>query len=132
MTQVYDANKRFYYATDAFEPGKALKAGKYVAKVQVRHDDVSLLEKLKDTSAVIETTLSKAIDLAVYGSYTQAVVGGAKFTAKVFKGGKTGVVYLGVDAKAFPSYATPGSWASGTLHMGKHEGNVSVHRVGVR
>jgi len=132
LTMIFDQFKKFYFATDAFESGKPLKAGKYIAKVQVRHDDVCLLEKLKDMTVVVETNLSKSIDLPIYSSYTHAANGGAKFGSnKLIKPGRASILYLGVpDAKAFPSHAKPGDWASGQLVVCKPEPSTSNEKGG--
>jgi hypothetical protein len=124
LTSIFDANKRFLFATDAFEKGKALPAGKYTARIQVRHDERAMLEKLKDMPVVLETALAKAIELPAYASYTQAAaVGGAKFGAnKVVKAGRAGTLFLGMaDAKSFPSCAKPGDWAQGSFTLAKGE-----------
>lgn len=126
LTLIFDSNKRFCFATDAFESGKALKSGKYTARLQVRHDDISLLERLKDMAVVVESALPKDIALPVYASYATAAVGGAKFgNGKSLKAGRAGVLYLGVESKPFPSFAKPGDWGVGTLVIAKAEGGAT-------
>lgn len=44
---LFDANKRFVTSTDAWPTPVKLKKGEYVARLQVRHPEVALLEKLK-------------------------------------------------------------------------------------
>jgi len=123
LTSIFDVHRRFLYATDAFEKGKALKAGKYTARVLVRHDDSAMLEKVKDASAVLELALGKSIDLPAYASYTAAAsVGGSKFGGnKVAKPGHAGSLFLGLDYKLFPSFAKPGDWGTGTFTLAKGE-----------
>jgi hypothetical protein len=52
MLQVFDANKRLLYTGDAVPDEVSLVKGDYSARLMLRHDNIGLLEKLKDTCMV--------------------------------------------------------------------------------
>jgi hypothetical protein len=52
LTQVFDANKRLLYTGDAVPEEVSLVKGDHTARVMLRHDNIALLEKLKNTCLV--------------------------------------------------------------------------------
>ena len=54
---------------DAFQETVSVDKGKHTLRLQVRHDEVSLLEKLKGTVATFKMELPKAISVDVYGEF---------------------------------------------------------------
>lgn len=52
LTQVFDANKRLLYTGDAVPEDVSLVKGEHTARVMLRHDNMALLEKLKNTCLV--------------------------------------------------------------------------------
>jgi tripeptidyl-peptidase-2 len=52
MLQVFDANKRLLYTGDAVPDEVSLVKGEYSARLMLRHDNMGLLDKLKDTCMV--------------------------------------------------------------------------------
>lgn len=52
LTQVFDSNKRLLYTGDAVPEEVFLVKGDHTARVMLRHDNMALLEKLKNTCLV--------------------------------------------------------------------------------
>jgi tripeptidyl-peptidase-2 len=52
LTQVFDSNKRLLYTGDAVPDEVSLVKGDHTARVMLRHDNMGLLEKLKNTCLV--------------------------------------------------------------------------------
>jgi hypothetical protein len=50
--QVFDSNKRLLYTGDAIPEEVSLAKGDYTARVMMRHDQISLLDKMKGTCLV--------------------------------------------------------------------------------
>eukprot|EP01122_Echinamoeba_exundans_P008069 TRINITY_DN2601_c1_g4_i1.p1 TRINITY_DN2601_c1_g4~~TRINITY_DN2601_c1_g4_i1.p1 ORF type:complete len:1306 (-),score=238.67 TRINITY_DN2601_c1_g4_i1:694-4611(-) len=80
--------------------------GKYTISVQLRHDDPSVLEKMKNFPLLLERQLSKdkSITLSVYNSHYNAISGGSKFPSS----GKA-VHDLGHEVSFFVAAPTTGS-----------------------
>ncbi|XP_022914704.1 tripeptidyl-peptidase 2 isoform X2 [Onthophagus taurus] len=80
LWMLYDNNKQYLGSGDAY-PSKytiKLSKGDYVIKMHIRHDKKEYLEKLSETPLLLNQKLSANIILDVYGSHTQAVIGGKK------------------------------------------------------
>ena len=59
---LFDHGNKYIGTSDAWpEAFKKLKKGSYTARLHVRHDDVTLLEKLKTLPISIDKTLPKVI-----------------------------------------------------------------------
>lgn len=52
MVMLHDANKRLLKVTDAYPEHIALAKGKHTARVQLRTDDVALLERMRSLPLV--------------------------------------------------------------------------------
>jgi len=117
LLQVYDSNKKLVAAMDAWPTPTKFKKGDYVARLQVRHDDVALLERLKHLPLGIDKPLAREIPVKAYGSYSQALTGGADFVQSQPGGVRTALFFAvpfdeKVDAK-------PGDVLLGTVSYGE-------------
>ena len=65
---VFDAFKRRRVVGDFYEEPVKLAAGEYEARLQVRHDSPSFLERLKDLPAILELDLDKPVALECFWS----------------------------------------------------------------
>lgn len=77
---LFDSNKQLLGCGDSY-PSKysvKLEKGDYSIKLQIRHDKKEYLDKLVDTSILLNQKLPTAITLDVYGSHSQAIVGDKK------------------------------------------------------
>ena len=95
MSMLHDTNKRLIKVSDIYPSPVDLKKGDYVIRLQLRHDDAALLEKMNDVPVVIERKLKEPITLPVYANNRDAVKGG-KPSAKertLYPGNMTGITY---------------------------------------
>ena len=58
---VHDKNKKYVGCTDCWPSSLKLKKGEYVARLQVRHDDVRMLEKLKGMPLALDKPLGSEV-----------------------------------------------------------------------
>lgn len=76
MTMLHDANKRLLKVSDIYPAPMDLKKGEYVIRLQLRHDDAALLDKLNDLPVVVEKKLKEPITVPVYANNRDAVKAG--------------------------------------------------------
>jgi len=93
LCMVFDSNKRFVGASDAFTEKIKLKKGEYVFRMQVRHDEVEKLEKLKNMILMLEHSI-KEVPLSVYSDNNAAVVNGDKSRLSVLTKGTNKAYFI--------------------------------------
>eukprot|EP00929_Paragymnodinium_shiwhaense_P110790 TRINITY_DN7800_c0_g1_i1.p1 TRINITY_DN7800_c0_g1~~TRINITY_DN7800_c0_g1_i1.p1 ORF type:complete len:1265 (+),score=358.68 TRINITY_DN7800_c0_g1_i1:256-4050(+) len=117
---IYDHGKKRVGCVDAWPQATKLKKGEYVARLQVRHDDVALLEKLKGYPLCIDKALAKAITVKAYNDYGGAVCGKSEFTAQKVKGGMRKAIHFGVPVdEKLPDAVKPGDMLVGPVSFGE-------------
>jgi len=116
LIQVYDAGKRYMGCTDAWPEALKLKKGSYTARLQVRHDSVPMLEKLKDIPLSLDRPLAKEIAVKAYPDFNGAVAASGDFGARKLQGGMHRAIFfaLAVDEK-LPDHIKPGDLLLGTV-----------------
>ncbi|KAF9420359.1 hypothetical protein HW555_003420 [Spodoptera exigua] len=83
MWMLYNSCKQLMATGDAY-PSKysvKLEKGEYTLRLNVRHENRALLDKLADLPAVIQQRLPAPIALDVYCSQAQALTGGKKYSS---------------------------------------------------
>lgn len=78
----YDGDKKYLGYCDAYANPITAPKGTVVIKLQVRHDDPAMLEKLKDMTLWIERSLDKDISLTAYSTREDLLVGGKRSMKK--------------------------------------------------
>jgi len=94
MMLVFDEDKRYLGAADSWPSEVKVAKGKACIRLQIRHDDVAKLEKLKDLSIWIERKLSKDISLSAYETHSSMVAEGASFKRRSLSKGSSTTVFL--------------------------------------
>lgn len=94
MMLVFDEDKRYLGAADSWPTKVNVAKGKACIRLQIRHDDVTKLEKLKDLSIWIERSLSKDIVLSVYSTHNSMVASGPTFKRRSLRKGGCTTVFL--------------------------------------
>mmetsp|Transcript_28630 Transcript_28630/g.91316 ORF Transcript_28630/g.91316 Transcript_28630/m.91316 type:complete len:570 (+) Transcript_28630:973-2682(+) len=120
--QILDSNKRVVAQGDIYprDATESLKKGDYTVRVQIRHDDESLLFKMKDMPLVLERALKDPITLPVYTSVDQAARRGAEAKEAVLSAGASVSYWVGPPgADSLPSDGKLGSTLSGKVTWGK-------------
>jgi len=111
LVQVYDSSKKYVGCTDCWPVALKLKKGEHVARLQVRHDDTGMLEKLKGMPLSLDRPLGKEIAVNAYPDFNGALKGSKEgdFGTKRVKGGvRTPIFFaLAVDEK-LPDSVKPG------------------------
>lgn len=80
MTMLHDSNKRLLKVSDIYPAQVDLKKGDYTVRLQLRHDDAALLDKMNELPVVIERKLKEPINLSVYSNNRDAVKGAEAIT----------------------------------------------------
>jgi len=91
---VFDKDKRYLGASDSWPGEVKVPKGKISIRLQIRHDDVKKLEKLKDLSIWIQRKLSKVIPLSAYATHNSMVVSGPSFKRRFLSSGSSIPVFL--------------------------------------
>jgi tripeptidyl-peptidase-2 len=128
----YDGDKKYLGYCDAFARSITAPKGTVVIKMQVRHDDPAMLEKLKDMTIWIERKLDKEISLSAYSSREDLLVGGKRSMRKqtLRKGSCASVFFSEPPASKLPSSCKTGDVLMGTAFYGC--GEVSLAGDGKR
>lgn len=71
-----------------------LEKGDYSLKLHVRHEKKDLLDKLTEMPVLLSYKLSNPINLDVYASQSQALIGGKKMIAASVAPGHTLPLYI--------------------------------------
>jgi tripeptidyl-peptidase-2 len=76
MVMVFDSNKQLLGVGDIYPLDNVeLKKGEYTVRVLLRHDDPSVLDKMKALPLLAERTLGTAVTVPVYGMHADSVMG---------------------------------------------------------
>jgi len=120
---IFNANKRLVGFGDFRPEPKKLSKGSFTLRLQIRHDRVDMLEKLKATEILLEKKISKSINLPIYPSLKNALTDDAKFPSagKAMKRGRQLAFFIGrVEPSALPKDVSPGDLLLGTLSTYKN------------
>uniref|UniRef100_A0A915PW83 Tripeptidyl-peptidase 2 n=1 Tax=Setaria digitata TaxID=48799 RepID=A0A915PW83_9BILA len=100
-----------------------LEKGEYRVRVQIRHEDASLLEKYRETVLILKLKLASAINLDCFPKYESAVKGeGKKFGTRRMKPGEIATVYVGpIPEDKLPKLGWPGCYLTGALCLSDME-----------
>ena len=73
MSMIHDSNKRLIQTFDTYPDFTDLKKGDYIIRLQLRHDDAALMDKMKDIPVTVERKLKEPVTVPVYLSNRDAV-----------------------------------------------------------
>jgi tripeptidyl-peptidase II len=106
---IFDGEKKYLGMADAYPSGVNAPKGTVIIRLQIRHDDPSKLEKLKDMVIWIERNLSKEIPLPAYPTREELVLGREKFTKRTVRRGCSAAVFFAEPVHSMlPSGCTAG------------------------
>ncbi|XP_049882036.1 tripeptidyl-peptidase 2 [Pectinophora gossypiella] len=125
MWMIYNSCKQLMGVGDAY-PSKysvKLEKGDYTLRLNIRHENKSLLEKLQELPVIIQQRLPQPITLDVYCSQPQALTGGKKISSLPLQSGTLIPLYFtSVPAdKIGRSNLTIGHTLTGTVTFAKDE-----------
>ncbi|KAJ8771388.1 hypothetical protein K2173_026565 [Erythroxylum novogranatense] len=119
---ISDANKRVYAMGDVYPSSTRLPKGEYNIQLYLRHDNVQLLEKMKQLVLFIERKLEDkdVLRLNFFSEPDGPVMGNGAFKSSILIPGKKEALYVGPPAKdMLPKSAPQGSVLVGSISYGK-------------
>jgi tripeptidyl-peptidase-2 len=129
LIMVYDNNKVLVETVDYNPEWITLPTkGTWTIRMQLRHEDVAVLEKLKNVPINIERQVAKdkGVTLSVYQTFSAALSGGKKFPADGVKYTTQPHFPIYIQAplsqSLLPSYVKPGDVLIGYMSMAKIDG----------
>uniref|UniRef100_A0A2L2YDC2 Tripeptidyl-peptidase 2 n=1 Tax=Parasteatoda tepidariorum TaxID=114398 RepID=A0A2L2YDC2_PARTP len=124
LWMLFDSNKQLIALGDAYPSKYAVKVekGDYVLKLQIRHDDVSLLEKMSEMPMLISAKMQSSITLDVYDKHSLALIGGKKMSSQIIPPGCTVPIFLApIPNDKYPKNCSPGYYLQGTITFSKDD-----------
>lgn len=122
---VFDNNKMMMQSGDAYSGASyfKLEKGDYVIKLQVRHEKKDLLEKVNEAVMLASFKLSSSLNMDVYKTFSNAVLGSKKITTLPMAGSLAKPIYLApLPAEKVTKNAVPqSSWFEGQIIFAKDE-----------
>ena len=116
---IFDDDKKYLGVADAWPGEVKAPKGNVTIRVQVRHDDPTMLEKLKDMTIWIERKLEKEIALSVYASRESMLVGKNQMKKRTLrKGTSASVFFAEPQTSKIPSSCKAGDILFGTVYYG--------------
>lgn len=113
---IFDESKHYLGVADSWPDEVHAPKGKITIRMQIRHDDVKMLELLKETTIWIERKLSSDIILSAYSSHKAMVTDGPKFKKRTLrKGTSTAVFFKEPAASKLPSECKTGDVLIGSV-----------------
>ncbi|XP_006647647.1 tripeptidyl-peptidase 2 [Oryza brachyantha] len=119
--RISDSNKCVYSSGDVYPDYVKLSKGEYTLQLYIRHDNVQLLEKMKQLVIFIERKLEKkdCIQLSFYSEPDGPVVGNGTFKSSVLVPGEPEAFYVGPPSgEKLPKNVLPGSLLAGSITYG--------------
>ncbi|KAL0687850.1 hypothetical protein Bca4012_087527 [Brassica carinata] len=116
---ISDANKRVYAMGDVYPESSKLPKGEYKLQLYLRHENVQLLEKLKQLIVFIERNMGE-VRLSLHSEPDGPVTGNGAFKSSVLMPGVKEAFYLGPPTKdKIPKNTPQGSVLVGEISYGK-------------
>ncbi|KAF2533244.1 hypothetical protein F2Q70_00032854 [Brassica cretica] len=116
---ISDANKRVYAMGDVYPESSKLPKGEYKVQLYLRHENVQLLEKLKQLTVFIERNMGE-VRLNLHSEPDGPVTGNGALKSSVLMPGVKEAFYVGPPTKdKLPKNTPQGSVLVGEISYGK-------------
>ncbi|KAG7399411.1 tripeptidyl-peptidase II Tpp2 [Phytophthora boehmeriae] len=124
LMMIFDEKKQYLGCSDAYGDDTTLKKGSYVVRAQIRHEDVSKLEKLKQMVLILNHDI-KEIPSSVYGHQDDVALGTKPLDKKGLPTGKYVPLFIGEPAHdKLPAGNAVGDVLTGKIHFGQKDGAI--------
>ncbi|KAL4166421.1 hypothetical protein KRP22_013680 [Phytophthora ramorum] len=124
LMMIFDDKKQYLGCSDAYGDETTLKKGSYVVRAQIRHEDVSKLEKLKQMLLIVNHEV-KEVSAAVFGHQDDVALGGKALDKKSLSTGKYVPLFIGEPAHdKLPAGNAVGDVLTGKIHFGQKDGAI--------
>ncbi|CAI5726897.1 unnamed protein product [Hyaloperonospora brassicae] len=121
---IFDDKKQYMGCSDAYGDEIMLKEGSYVVRAQVRHEDVSKLEKLKQMMLLLNHEIGEIAAL-VYKHQDDVALGSKALDKKSLPTGKYVSVFVAEPAHdKLPTGSTVGDLLTGKIYFGQKDGAI--------
>ncbi|CAH0476169.1 unnamed protein product [Peronospora belbahrii] len=121
LMMIFDDKKQYMGSSDAYGDETALKKGSYIVRAQVRHEDVSKLEKLKQMMLVLNHEI-KEIPASVFGHQDDVAVGNKPLEKKSLPTRKYVSLFAAEPAyDKLPVGSAVGDILTGKIHFGQKD-----------
>ncbi|KAI9187701.1 hypothetical protein H9P43_002092 [Blastocladiella emersonii ATCC 22665] len=134
LVLIHDAAQRLLATHDIYAKSIKLDKGDYTVRVQIRHDAVAVLEKLRDLPLALDFPAPKGASVDLYTTYADAVTRGSKLGKLTLTRGDRRVAFavLPADVKdAKPGDLLVGSVALTEGTKGKIDGGFGAFAVAI-
>ncbi|GAB9472418.1 Tripeptidyl-peptidase 2 [Globisporangium polare] len=124
LSMIFDDKKQYLGTSDSYGDAVSVKKGSYVVRTQVRHEDISKLEKLKQMVLFLEHDV-KEISAPVFAHQDDAALGGKALDSKTLPVNTYIPVFVGEPGfDKLPAGHAPGDLLTGKIYFGKKNGNI--------
>lgn len=118
---ISDVNKRVYACGDVYPNYVKVPKGDYTLQLYIRHENVQLLEKMRQLVLFIERKLEKkdCVQLSFFSEPDGSMMGNGSFKSSVLVPGNSEAFYVGPPSKdKLPKNCQPGSVLVGSISYG--------------
>lgn len=123
---VFDAKKKLMHVGDAWPKKCKLTKGKYVVRLQVRHESSAVLDKLVDMPMILSRALKTSIALTAFRTKSDALIAAESdaLPSRTLSVGTSTVLYFKEPSfEQLPKGAKPGDCLVGSVTYLKKNGN---------
>jgi tripeptidyl-peptidase-2 len=118
MMLIFDGEKKYLGVADYAPSPVTAPKGNVTIRMQIRHDEPSKLEKLKDMAIWIQRNLEKDISLSTHATRESLTTGNASFRKRVLKKGMcVSVFFAEPPVSKLPSNYKSGDILTGTVNF---------------
>lgn len=122
---IFDNDKKYLGVADAWPSEVKAPKGTVIIRVQIRHDDPEMLEKLKEMTVWIERKLEKEVALSVYASRESMLVGKNPMKKRTLRKGTSASVFFAEPPPSkIPSSCKAGDILFGTAYFGSGDASL--------
>ncbi|CAH0485883.1 unnamed protein product [Peronospora farinosa] len=124
LMMIFDDKKQYMGCSDTYGDETTLKKGSYVVRTQVRHEDVSKLEKLKQMVLLLNHEVQE-ISASVFGHQDDVSLGNKALDKKSLSTGKYVPLFVAEPAHdKLPAGNAVGDILTGKIHFGQKDGAI--------
>jgi tripeptidyl-peptidase-2 len=125
LMQVFDGEKKYLGVVDAYPSSVTAPKGTILIRLQIRHDDPTKLEKLKDMVIWIERSIEKEISLSIYPTKEALMTSGGTLKRCVLRKGSGASVYIAEPPPSkIPSGCKAGDIIQGSVSFGSGDASL--------
>eukprot|EP00158_Paraphelidium_tribonemae_P009110 Partr_v1_DN28774_c0_g1_i4_m63419 putative tripeptidyl peptidase ii len=120
LFMVHNSRKRRLFFGDIYPKDMKLAKGEYTVRLQIRHDQVAMLEKIKNMPLLVDMTISSPIKPSLYGAHGDVFDSSKKPISKSFQLdiNASKALFFDCFVAEYPKDAKPGDLLVGSMSYG--------------